>query len=340
MTNRLHRALSVTGVVAALLIVSAFPIQHASAQSGVRPSLGTPSAGKFRITINGFTVNQATLDHILDIDGVGDEVFVSANVIVMDSSQGLATPLSTLETKVYGEKRRDLVTGKFVWEGRSPAGSGTPRGGLRNRNTGPRAEPWKRFSQPSSDSLPLELWCGTLTQGQNVVVIIPSIWEWDGVKSNFGQWVAWGNQVATDLTNNKAFRDLIGAERIKAVELGKQLTFGAAISLDSAGLVGGEADRPIGVKKSTKPKTFEFTPEHKFVLNYQSADWSARETGAGSVGGKAPGMSSVMYTDDPSYNQGRYTLHVQIERIDGGKCSHEYVAPPKGPKIDPNKPKP
>ena len=292
-----------------------------------------PPSGKFRFTINGFVVNNATRDHILDIDGVGDEVFVSANVVVVDSALGYASPLTTLESRIYGEKRRD-IGGRFVWPARSAIGTGTPMGGLRTGNQAPGAEPWKRKGGVSPEYLPLEVWCGTLTQGQNAVIIVPSIWEWDGETSVFGEWTGWANTLASSLSGNPAFLALVG-QTGSAITLGANLVLGAAVSLDSTGLVGGERDRPIGVKRSTtKPKAFDFVPPHRFVLNYKSADLSTRESVAGSVGGMAPGTYQLQYTDDPFF-MGRYTLYAQIERIDGGKCLHEGAgdfggkAPPK-----------
>ncbi len=78
-------------------------------------------------------------------------------------------------------------------------------------------------------------------------------------------------------------------------------------------------------RSSTRPKTFEVVPQHKFVLNYRSADFSTKTVGA--VGGLPPGIFPIQFADDPFY-QGVYTLYVQIERMDGKRCSHEYVPPP------------
>jgi hypothetical protein len=318
MSMRLTRAVS----IAAMLFVASATTQGALAQAGPRPSLA-PLAGKFRVSIDGFTVNSQTRDHILDVDGVGDEVFVSVNVIVADSARNLVTPQATLESKVYGEKRRD-ITGKFVWPDRSAFGSGTRMGGLKSGNIVPNKEPWKRTAQPSAFYMPMEVWCGTLTQGQNAVVIVPSIWEWDGVSSTFGEWVNWANSLVNDLAKNKAFMALIG-KKGSPIVLGTQLTLGAAVRLDSTGLVGGERDRPIGVTRSTRvPKTYEFTPPHKIVLNYETADFFVRDGGAGALGAAAPGVQPLIFVDDPFF-QGRYTIYVHIERIDGGQCSHEYV---------------
>ena len=339
MSARFHRAtLAAASITAAMLTSTVIPIVMAAQSSPAPVGPGSlrpaPPSGKFRVTINGFKVITATRDDLLGFDGVGDEVYASATVIVLDSARGLATPLATVDSRVYGEARRD-ITNKAVFPNRAPAGTGVTKGGLLSGNEFP-PKPWKRSSPPSPDALPLEVWCGTLTQGQNAVIVAPSIWEWDGFASNLDLWITWANKVATDLTNNKTFRELLGAKAMSIVDLGTQVAFGAAMSLDSTGLIGGERDRPIGVRKSTtKPKAFDFVPQ-PLIVNYATADFSTRESAAGSIGGTSPGTFLLQYVDDPFY-QGKYTLYVQVERIDGGKCAHEFVpatdfggkAPPK-----------
>ena len=329
-------------VAIAAIAAPAYQSQPAGAQGSAQPNArpipgfpvkAPPASGKFRFTINGFTVNSATRDHILDIDGIGDEVFVSSNVVVVDSLQGLSTPFATLEGKVYGEARLDIA-GKGVWSGRVRAGSGSPKGGLRTGNSFPVSPAFKRMVAPASEYLPQEVWCGTLTDGQNAAVIVPSIWEWDGVSSTFHEWINWGSQLANTLSGQKELLGLVASASttaagvVGAATLGAKLALGAAVSLDSTGLVGGEADRPIGVSKSkTRLHAYDFVPQHKFVMNYRTADFSTRENAAGSVGGMGPGVYALQFVDDGFY-QGRYTLYVQIERIDGKPCVHEYRPPP------------
>jgi hypothetical protein len=333
MFRTLARAHSLAAAVA--LIVGVVPGLAAAAQGGIQPTPirplpgGAPAAsGKFRVTINGFRVDAATRDHILDIDGVGDEVFVSANVIVLDSTQGLTTPTSTIESRVYGEQRFDLISREPVWRDRWRAGTGTQHGGLRSGNSAPSVQPWKRLVEPMPENLPLELWCGTLTEGRNAAVIVPSIWEWDGVSSTFGDWMGWADTAASTLAADEHFNKLVGTTGSMITNLAT-LGLGLVVSLEETGLIGGERDRPIGVRRSaTRPKTFEFTPTHAFVVNYRTADFSTRENAAGAVGGVAPGIYRLQFIDDPFY-QGRYSLYVQIERIDGKPCAHEYVPPAK-----------
>lgn len=307
-----------------------------AANTGSGESVSGAMSGKFRISINGFKVDNATRDDLLDMDGVGDEVFIAANVVTVDAEANAAMPTGTVRSRVYGEARRD-VAGNFVWKGRSKAGSGTKAGGLRSTNLAPTQTPWLRtFTLDAPDYLPMELWCGTLTEGKNAVVVVPSIWEWDGFKSNFGLLVNWGNKVASDLSGNgKEIGAMVGAVggattggAVTAAILGTKILLGAAVALEETGLVGGESDRPIGLQRSpANKKVFEFKPEHKFVLNYRSADFSS--TAAGSVGGLPPGVFPIQYSDDP-FHEGVYTLYVQIERMDGKRCAHEPVpAPPK-----------
>ncbi len=326
-----HRCVRAALALASVAVATTAEGQLTPRSTGTRVATRTaastppaPATAKYRVTINGFRVDAATRDHILDIDGVGDEVYLSSAVVVVDSARKLSTPLATLESRVYGELRRDLISGKLVWQGRNMSGTGTPRGGLRGGNTGPGREPWNQLTVPSTLFLPQELWCGTLVDGQKAVFITPTIWEWDGVSSTFDLWMNWTKRIPSLLADNELFKDLAG-ETGQAIVQGADLALGLVISLDSTGLVGGEADRPIGIRKSPQPKKYEFTPPYHIVLTYRSAEAFTRE----SFGGMRPGIYPLQYVDDGFY-QGRYTVYVQVERMDGKPCAYE--VPPPAPK--------
>ncbi len=309
---------------------------QSAGQPKSEPAANGAMTGKFRISINGFQVDNATRDDLLDTDGIGDEVFIVANVVAVDAEANQAMPAATIRSRVYGEARKDIA-GNYVWKGRQLAGTGGRAGGLRSTNRVPTQTPWLRtFTLGAPEYLPMELWCGTLTEGKNAIVVVPSVWEWDGYKSHFGTMVNWGNQVAADLSgNSKEIGAIIGAAAgattggvVTAAILGSKILLGAAVALEETGLVGGESDRPIVMKRSAaNKKVFEFTPEHKFVLNYRSADFSSKA--AGSLGSLPPGVFPIQYSDDP-FHEGVYTLYVHVERMDGKRCAHEPApAPPQ-----------
>jgi hypothetical protein len=316
--TRARRITSLIALTAAVAPVAALAAQGSVQPNGVVRPTKAPPSGKFRVLIRGFKVDQPSRDHIADIDGVGDEVFLSTSVIVLDSSRGIAMPASTIESAVFGEARVEL--GKNVFTNRHAAGSGTPRGGLRRSDTFPRGSD---LLAPDAKHALVEAWCGTLVEGQNAAVIVPAIWEWDGVTSNFKDWMGWASSTANTLVKDQSFKQVLGQTGTMVANLAT-LGIGAIFSMADVGLVGGEADRPIGTKRSaSNPKTLEYTPTSALVVNYRTADFSTRPNAAGSVGGQVPGIYQIQFADDPSYNQGRYTVYLQVQRIDGQKCRFE-----------------
>jgi len=56
-------------MVAAVVLASAVALAATNVQS-------SPKQAKFRVTLNGFAVNQETWDHALEVDGKRDEVYI------------------------------------------------------------------------------------------------------------------------------------------------------------------------------------------------------------------------------------------------------------------------
>src|SRR5437870_4075928 len=59
----------------------------------------------FRIVLNGFTVNAESDDDIFELDGRGDEIFITSNAWHVLQAEGGAVPLPQIRTKVMGEAR-------------------------------------------------------------------------------------------------------------------------------------------------------------------------------------------------------------------------------------------
>ena len=163
------------------------------------PANVTPAradTGTFRVILTGYTVDRQTADNILEADGKGDEVFILAEVAQYDrysqTIPGITSaafrPGYTGELRAGGELtlRRSLVSvlmGDVNNQNNPPriqAGSASDRGGLRTGDRFPTNEPWMLGSEPTSDRPPMLLWEGQLRQGRDLVIIVPTIWEWDG----------------------------------------------------------------------------------------------------------------------------------------------------------------
>src|SRR4051794_18100688 len=71
------------------------------------------------------------------------------------------------------------------WQYPSPgyrikAGAASSLGGIPTGDRFPSAAPWLRTAPISADRPTMLVFEGELVQGQNGVVIAPTIWEWDG----------------------------------------------------------------------------------------------------------------------------------------------------------------
>jgi len=114
---------------------------------------GVAHAGRFRLTARGFRVVRQSYDDMLERDGRGDEIYIRGDVFMFDQNGGSELP-SRQTVKIA-----NMFTGGSY----------------------PTADPARgRGGQPLPDDLPLTLWEGELTQQADAVVIVPSIWEWDG----------------------------------------------------------------------------------------------------------------------------------------------------------------
>ena len=150
--------------------------------------------GRFRVILTGFSVNRQTNDHILEADGKGDEVYILAEVAQYDGVWSLhgqvwtdreRSGLPVLSARGKLKLRRSLAS---VLMGdannqeapRIKAGSAGDMGGFRTGDRFPTSEPWRLTGTPSANRLPMLLWEGDLRRDNDLVIIIPTIWEWDG----------------------------------------------------------------------------------------------------------------------------------------------------------------
>ena len=170
---------------------------------------------RFRVILTGFTVDKQTSDHILETDGKGDEVYIVAEVGQFASAwiyherewrarhhngvlpawdwlltgdgingRGPVTNRRSLTSVVMGDEANQEVP-------RIRAGTAGPSGGLRTGDSFPTHKPWILTGTPSANRLPMLLWEGELSPDGGVVMIMPTIWEWDngnvGGRNHFRQ---------------------------------------------------------------------------------------------------------------------------------------------------------
>jgi hypothetical protein len=178
-------ALSVAGQIEKKLQVDKKAVRDWAAQH----------AGRFRVTLTGFTVNKQTSDNILESDGKGDEVYFVIDSARYDgySDRGgaplvYAPPNGRDRLVVDGNiterhSLQSVVLGDVNNQNNPPricAGSMSHAGGLRTGDRYPTNEPWNVSGALRTDRLPMLLWEGELRDQRDLLVLIPTIWEWDG----------------------------------------------------------------------------------------------------------------------------------------------------------------
>jgi hypothetical protein len=260
---------------------------------------------RYRAVITGFRCLSPTWDHVLQVDGKDDEVYLST----------LVTQMNGAGQKVYEDQPTSLTMGDVNGQpGRIRAGTASRQGGIRANDTFPDATPWIPNEPPSPDRRypPMTVWENDLTQGQDVVLIAPALWEYDGGKDAWGDWVAWGQQTLSSV--GPKLLALIG-EKSKVIFEAAEIALGVAVSMTKAGLVGQASDRPIGMQPDGSGYTF--TPK-VVALNYDSAAVIAN-SGNG-------GVLELPFVDAAEL-RGHYSVFLRVEKVS------ETPPPPSGPPL-------
>lgn len=131
--------------------------------------------GRYRVTMTGIQVGKQTVDDLLDRDGKADEIFATSIIVRVDRTTGARNAAPTIvKSREYG----DVGTGQ--WPQRIRAGTALPSGGIIGGNAVPIGfSPSSPPGEPQAETFPFKLWEGSLTDGGEAVVLIPSIWERD-----------------------------------------------------------------------------------------------------------------------------------------------------------------
>lgn len=264
----------------------------------------TPAAprtsGRYRVSIPSFTVNRQTWDDPLQRDGKGDEVTLQAEVMLYTTAPYEAVRVA----QMYTTNPLGDVNGHPDWWTR--AGSASDQGGL---VTGDRvnAIPWMtmRHEQPGA---PWEkniqtLWEGELVQGQQVLAILPSVWEHDGDPKYHSDWA--GRFVTQVRLWNSTFHLRRYLDHATVEAFHQRLHDPAdntEVRLPRAGMEA--ADRPIGA--ATENADQAFWRQKMVVLTVKSIE--------AALAGRSEAMIPVNYRDREDW-KGDYTIWVKVERL-------------------------
>ena len=208
-----------------------------------------PVRGRYRVVLNGITVNRQTYDHFLQIDGKGDEVYFATYVATFDTATSDVVSHDVVTSKVHGD-----ING---FPERKLVGMASGRGGIVTGDKYPFPTPFRRRGEPTTDELPMLLWEGELVQGQSAVVIAPTIWEWDDNPQLYAHWVVGRGALIQQLLEPEPLHAIINNRSWLPVDLGAP---GLRVITN---FIGDPRDRPIGLdagQPATDARFAEVTP--------------------------------------------------------------------------------
>lgn len=268
------------------------------------------STGKYYVSVNGFRCNRQSWDDAFNWDGKADEVFIAVGYKTVNKTGTILESRNPEATPVMGD----------TWNqsNRIQAGSASNRGGIITGDAYPTMAPWVR-SRPLDDTMdwpPYTIWEGALTQGEDVIFITPTIWEWDPGTSFWDTLLAW--HVAIDAEFGQRAKDVFAGRWpvtgwfFDAISLGLQ-TAGTLQGI--WGGLGRSGNRPIGIQRDpNNPGSNDavvFNPQF-LMLTYDTAEWLTNTNPSG----KGNGIISYRYVDD-NYLAGDYSLYLQVEKSPG-----------------------
>jgi hypothetical protein len=280
--------------------------------------------GNFRITLNGFKVENESDDDILEGDGVRDEVFITADVWVLGENGRVMSGPTLVQSQVMGQRGPERFMDRIA------AGNGSDFGGLRTGNTVPaRAsnDPWRRTEEPRTDGrIPMLLADVKLESKTDMVVVAPLVWEWDSYDRSDSQrrWSTARNNVFTPRSDVNLASGGFALAAPQRVGGGNPSDWGALITgwpagrapvsslgtilfLDKAGT------RPIGWFGEGSFVSGRL-PRDAVVLQAVALPYEgAVEASRSDYFGLGPGVLRIRYTD--RHDHGDYTLFLQIEQL-------------------------
>lgn len=256
-----------------------------------------PASGEYMVTINGFWVTSETWDHAFEVDGKGDEVYLSTGTKVLDAS---GNPV--VEVQGGGLVSRSKVMGDTNQQNnRLACGSRSPSGGIKSGDWCMIERPWQLDeSGPQPDRPPMKVIQTTLVDGQNSLVVSPTIWERDGGADAYAEWTAFFRDAVNNVPAPAAGGT--GAIVLTAAKIGLELALAAAPIMGQAG------DRPIGIEEQSG-SSVTFDP-YVITLDYKAAEWLVNNDPSG----KGLGVLELNYKDADKY-RGDYSVYLQVTKL-------------------------
>lgn len=299
-----------------------------------------PTSGHYRVIANGFRVLHETKDDMFSRDGKGDEVYGAFLMFHYDRRTDNLLDQDLRRTKVIGDVNN--------LPGRIQGGRSSAAGGFQAGDVFPNVvDPSKRYSAPTDQSFPLLIWDGQLTDGLDAVILLPTLWEYDGHADGYEKWfqseLAEAPRIYSDPSVKRA---MAGTELALISPPGELVTsVGPGVSAESAfeilisppglvALLSGSYDRPIGVRATFQ--SVPIVPRRAIVITREIIEAALKRNATGLAsavtpssllnvpglvnnpnnGGLPYGTLAIPLFDAPSDDlQGQYVLYIQVERV-------------------------
>lgn len=284
---------------------------------GPSASLTITSTGRYRVVANGFRVVGQTPDLTSPfmVDGQNDEVYAGFAMFHVGRPAGQLLDQDLRATQTHGDVHR--------FPSRAQAGTASLSGGLRNGDVFPVvADPSRRSGQTlSNQTFPFLIWDGFLTDAQDAVIILPTIWESD---AGFNMNAVLGSNMNTA----QVYTNWFLSEKSLLAQIWSDVTVQQALNGKSISLITtpawtyfpfqfGRMDHPLGSNFDLPQGSVaggeqgRSLPRRAIVLT--------REMIEAALNGGASGIVSIPLGDSGPQPSplafGSYILYVQVERV-------------------------
>ena len=270
--------------------------------------------GRFKVMVLGISCTNPTNDDILERDGPGDEIYVSATAFMM-GRQGPVSEKITKTSVLYGAVTRPEMASQRI-----KAGTKSVNGGIKEGNSIPENTFYSLAEELTGTGrikLPFTIWQGELIQDGDKAVIIPSVWEWDGDEDGFNYFLRFiGGSIVFETVSVSigVTRDILHPEKnISNVRyLGNIIqTFNDAAGSNvrlGKGVAGDPKDRPVGMYNAGTE--YGYRPVG-IMIGYDDA----RMLSEANLLGVGHGIIKIDFNDVQALN-GNYSLFLRIIMTD------------------------
>jgi hypothetical protein len=279
------------------------------------------AASRFRVTLLGFQADEQTDDDALQRDGKGDEVYLFTHVARYNGSGVRPTSVDRYSTILMGDVNLQSNPERML------VGDLSDQGGI---GTGFRFLPRNPTRGAYSGlTLPLVVYEGELRAGADAVLIVPTIWEWDGnplFREFYNRRI--GDSFFNSAVTGSFVREAITSGATTAYGPGpvydtEQLNW----KVETQGL--GDGDRAVGDgifdgRRSFTPKFLLLTNAQATALADRVGSLPQLRSGDDATSTVAEplyprdflkGIVSVRYVSPPNQPKGSYTLFLKVEKL-------------------------